>query len=133
MFGDLGSLLGRSVRRNVPFTQEDEGTVMTNQGRIPLNQVEGDVRRLQPLGSIGAGVSQSLPQPVFPGYEEAARRYQANPYSSEFSGADAVDPKYFGYPADNIQTQPVSQFPRVGQQLSRGLSLPSLADILNRR
>lgn len=33
--------------------------------------------------------------------QQTADRYNANPTSPEFSGKNAIDPKYFGYPADN--------------------------------
>lgn len=55
----------------------------------------------------GYAATRPVPgQAQVPYSQETADRYNANPMSPEFSGKNAIDPKYFGYPADTTTTRP---------------------------
>lgn len=75
----------------------------------------------------GAGRAvQGMKQQPVPGQAQVpfnqafADQYNANPTAPQFSGPHAIDPKYFGYPAD--ETQMPQQMPnRMFQQPQNGL------------
>lgn len=61
-------------------------------------------QRQSPMINLGKPMQNNNSQPIVgqaqvPFTQETADRYNANP--QQFVGKDAIDPKYFGYPADD--------------------------------
>lgn len=74
----------------------------------------------------GLGAAQAVKRQPVPGQAQVpfnqafADQYNANPTSPQFSGPHAIDPKYFGYPADEVQ-MPQQMPQRMFQQPQNGL------------
>lgn len=69
---------------------------------------QGNQRQALPMRAMAQAMQPRVGQAQVPFSQETADRYNADPTS--FVGKNAIDPKYFGYPADDSGSLQVQTF-----------------------